>query len=106
MAVEDISNGGGIGGPPVGGGISLADAANAEVVTYITLNLASITAGQTALPLAPHSGGKVKLDVIEGLAAEFGTDFNVSGTDLIWSGLGLDGILQTGDKLRIVYLTS
>jgi hypothetical protein len=34
-----------------------------------------------------------------------GTIFTVSGNELSWSGLGLDGILSSGDNLTVLYNT-
>lgn len=33
----------------------------------------------------------------------YGDDFVVSGSQLSWSGLGLDGILSSGDELTVIF---
>ena len=44
----------------------------------------------------------VMLDVIGGSSQEYSVDYTVSGTTLNWVGLGLSGVLSTGDKLKLI----
>ncbi len=80
---------------------ALAD--NSETVEYRTISSAENTAKQLTLTATPSSASKVMVDVIQGSAQEYSVDYTVSGTTLSWSGLGLDGVITTGDRLRIHY---
>lgn len=81
-----------------GGGVTPA-------TEYRTLTGGEITAKQLTLSGTPASPTNVLLDIIGGTAQEYSVDFTVSGTTLSWNGLGLDGLLTAGDKLRIHYYT-
>lgn len=72
---------------------------------YRTITLGEETAKNLTLSFTPSTPSYVIVDVIGGSAQEFATDFTVSGSVLSWSGLALDGVLTTGDKLRICYVT-
>ena len=91
FAVEEASGGGGGGG------------ATEPTVEYRTLTGGEATAESLTLVGTPATPSKVLLDQIGGTSQEYGVDYSVSGTTLTWSGLGLDGVLIAGDKLRIVY---
>jgi len=70
---------------------------------YRTLSAGEITAKQIVLVLTPNAPTEVSVDV-QGAGAQFYTDdFVVSGNILGWAGLGLDGVLVAGDKLRVLY---
>lgn len=71
---------------------------------YRTLTPAEITAKAITLLQTPASPGEVILDVKGGGAQFYNDDFVVSGSTLSWNGLGLDGLLVSGDKLRVVYV--
>lgn len=71
---------------------------------YVTLSPAEITAKAITLAQPPAAPGEVILDVIGGGAQFYGDDFVVSGSTLSWNGLGLDGLLVSGDKLRVHYV--
>lgn len=61
------------------------------------------TAKQLTLASTPATANKTQL-LIKGAPSQFyGDDYTVSGTTLSWNGLGLDGILLTGDKVTIIY---
>ena len=78
-----------------GGGI----AADKTVTEIFTLSAGDITAKQITLTNTPTDNSLVRMVVIDGVEQENGADFSVSGTTVSWNGLGLDGILITGDKL-------
>lgn len=61
------------------------------------------TAKQLTLLQTPSPANETVVSVVEGSTQYYGTDFNVSGTTLSWSGLGLDGLLATNDKIVIIY---
>lgn len=71
---------------------------------YRTLTPAEITAKAITLAQTPASPGEVILDVIGGGAQFYGDDFVVSVATLSWNGLALDGVLASGDKLRVTYV--
>lgn len=71
---------------------------------YRTISAGEATAKSLTLAQAPASGTEVMLDVIGGGAQFYGDDFTVTVTTLSWSGLGLDGVLGSGDKVRIGYV--
>jgi len=65
-----------------------------------TLTGSDIIAGSVSLVITPSNPTLTRLTV-GGIRHEYGTDFIVSGSTLSWSGLGLSGILEAGDKLQI-----
>lgn len=65
-----------------------------------TVTGADVTAGSIGLVITPVNPTLTRLTV-GGIRHEYGTDFIVSGSTLSWSGLGLDGIIESGDKLQI-----
>lgn len=73
-------------------------------VEYRTLTLGEETADALTLAHSPVAPTEVMVDVVGGTVAFYGDDFNVSGSTLSWNGLGLDGLLAAGDKLRIAYV--
>jgi hypothetical protein len=68
-----------------------------------TLSGGDITAKQITLLDTPTNANKTRLTVIDGPMQEYGVDFSVSGAILSWNGLGLDGVLEVGDRLVITY---
>jgi len=72
-------------------------------IEYRTITGGEAAAKQLTLSGTPLTASKVMLDVISGGPQEFSVDYSVSGSVLDWSGFSLDGILDTGDRLRIVY---
>lgn len=73
-------------------------------VEYRTISAGEATAKALSLAHSPVAVGEVMVDVIGGTAAFYSDDFIVSGSTLSWNGLGLDGLLAAGDKLRISYV--
>lgn len=76
-----------------------------EKVEYRTLLSGEASAKQLTLAFLPASAALVMLDLIGGGAQEFNFDFTVASNILDWNGYALDGVLGTGDKLRIHYWT-
>lgn len=72
---------------------------------YHTLTSGEITAKQFTLAVEPVEPTKVLLDWIGVCSQIYGVDFIITGTTLSWNGLGLDGVLLTGDVLRIHFLS-
>jgi hypothetical protein len=73
------------------------------IVNKFTLSSTDITNKFVMLTQAPATPTQTSLDIIGGITQDYGPDFIVSGTTLSWSGLFLDGILASGDKLIIYY---
>lgn len=73
-------------------------------VEYRTITSLENTAKAIVLSALPTSPTKVVLDIIGGSSPQwYSVDYTVSGSTLSWATLGLDGILSTGDTLRIIY---
>jgi len=61
------------------------------------------TAKQLTLNNIPVNPTEVLVDVINGGPQERGVDFTITGNVFSWSGLALDGVLTSGDRIRLVY---
>jgi len=61
------------------------------------------TSKSVTLSHTPATDDDVKLTVYGGISQDEGVDFSVTGTTLSWTGLGLDGILEVGDKIEVSY---
>jgi hypothetical protein len=72
-------------------------------VNLFTLSSTDITNGYVTLSTAPITAANTILTVIGGPMQDYSIDYTVSGTQLSWSGLGLDGILTAGDKLVVQF---
>lgn len=72
-------------------------------VERFTLTPLDISNKYVTLALAPVTPSNTNLYIGGGLYQDYGVDFTVSGTQLSWNGLGLDGILHAGDKLLVQY---
>ena len=68
-----------------------------------TLNAGDISAKQISLSSTPATPNITQLFVISGGICEYGNDFIVVGGVLTWNGLGLDGLLEAGEKLVILH---
>lgn len=84
---------------PGGGG---AGGVSAKV-DNVTLSADNISGKAVTLSATPSNPAAVSLDIVGGTAQIYGSDFTISGNVLTWSGLTLDGTLQAGDVLRILY---
>jgi hypothetical protein len=76
-----------------------------RIVEEFSLTSTDITNKKVTLTYIPIDGNYVTLDVIGGGPQDNGTDFSVNAAlkEVGWSGLGLDGILEAGDVLRVTY---
>lgn len=75
------------------------------IVEEFTLAGGDITAKKVTLTYTPTNANYVKMDIYGGGPQDNGVDFsvNVGTKEVSWSGLGLDGLLEAGDVLRISY---
>ena len=76
-----------------------------QKVEIYTLNSTDITNKFITLTATPSVAAKTILLVENAGSMFYGEDFIVSGNQLSWSGLALDGILAAGDNLTISYPT-
>lgn len=86
--------------PLVGGS---GPAGKVYTVEYFTLDSLNISSSSITLSHTPTSSSSVTLDVISGGAQMYGTDYAVSINVLSWLSGSLFGILDVGDKLRVIY---
>jgi len=74
-----------------------------QKVDKFVLNGTDITNKFVTLSSTPAISGDTILLVEDAGNMFYGTDFTVTGNQLGWSGLALDGILSSGDNLTITY---
>lgn len=72
-------------------------------VNEFTLSPTDITNKFVTLSVSPSNPTLTVLQVIGGPVQSYTSDFSVSGSTLSWSGLFLDGVLVSGDKLIVQY---
>ena len=70
---------------------------------FRTITVGEAAAKSLTLAYTPVTPSEVCLDVVGGAVQFYGDDYSVSGTTLSWNALGLDGVLDSGDKIRIMY---
>lgn len=68
-----------------------------------TLTQVDIEAKKLTLTLTPDLSYTVSVLPREGCPQFLGTDFQVNGKEIIWAGLGLDGLLVVGDIVQVNY---
>lgn len=96
-----------------GTGISIVDGSGtitisstgsgSQAVELRTLTSGEATAKQITLAATPTTANHTILMIAGAPSQFYGADFTVTGNILSWSGLGLDGILSSGDELTITY---
>ena len=94
--------------PTVAGALAGIDAAlvavsGSQKVDKFTLNSTDISNKFVTLSSTPSTAGNTILLVEDAGNMFYGVDFTVSGNQLSWSSLALDGILSSGDNLTITY---
>ena len=72
-------------------------------VEYFTLSPLDTTTNKYVSLSNTPMDSTVALDVIGGTAQALPGDFDVDGTKVEWGTLGLDGFLNDGDELRVLY---
>ena len=83
---------------------SVWQAISGDIITEKkTLTGTDISNKYVTLTQNPLTPAMARLIVIEGVEQNYGTDFTISGNQLSWSTLGLDGVLEIGDNLVIIY---
>lgn len=77
---------------------------NTYHVYRYTLQASDITNKNMTIDNTPLTDTKTRLIVIGGPGdQDYGIDFTVSGNTLSWDSLALDGILETNDKVIVIY---
>jgi len=75
-----------------------------DEVEYITVDGDDITNKYTSLAQTPYAASETMLDIIGGGPQVYTIDFTViSGTRLNWDGLGIDGVIEADDIMRVSY---
>lgn len=73
-------------------------------VDYYTLTPTDIAAKSIDLSGVPTQNTKVLLDIADGGGSRaYGLDYYVYGSTLTWESTRLDGLLEEGDELRVVW---
>jgi hypothetical protein len=72
-------------------------------VNTFTLTPTDISNKYVTLTSVPTDVDKTALNVIGGDMQEYAVDFTVTGNQLSWSSLGLDGVLVSGDVLLVQF---
>ena len=112
MSISNLSDiygsgSGGIdtGGGGGGGGIDIIEVHNRWRVEYASINATALINKYVLINAEPKTATKVKVEVITGPTCDYSVDFVVDPVlkQVQWNGLGLDGSLTSGDKLRITY---
>jgi hypothetical protein len=83
--------------------VSVSGGSASYFVNKVTLNATDITNKFVTLTDIPTSPSDTILDIVGGITQDHSVDFTVTGNQLSWNGLGLDGILADGDKLIIQF---
>lgn len=75
-------------------------------VTIVTKTLvtADITNKYVELATEPETPSKTILTIAGAPSLQYGVHYTVSGNQVSWDSLGLDGIVVVGDKLTISYI--
>jgi hypothetical protein len=68
-----------------------------------TLTALDIEAKKLKLTLTPNLSYNVSVTPKEGCPQFIGTDFQVNGKEVVWNGMGLDGLLLPGDVVQVDY---
>lgn len=74
-----------------------------DEIEYFTTTSGNITDKYVTLAHTPTSATEVALDVVGGCTQYYDEDYTVAGSNVDWNGKGLDGVIEIGDKLRVIY---
>ena len=85
--------------------ISSTGASSNVKVDIFTLSGTDITNKFVTLSGTPVTANETILLVRDAAGMFYGSDFSVTGAQLGWNGLALDGILASGDNLTVEYRT-
>lgn len=71
----------------------------------VTLSPTNITDKKFTLDFAPLFSETIQFIPDGGIQQRYGVDFTITGNDVSWSGLGLDGFLESGEQVRVFYIS-
>jgi len=71
---------------------------------YHTMTAPEISAKQFTMNFTPADNINVLCDVVGGVTQEYGTDFTITSNIFDFNGLGLDGVLNVNDIIRLHYI--
>jgi len=74
-----------------------------DEVEYLTLASGDITNKYVTLTHTPYAVTETMLHIVKGCVQVYDTDYTVTGTQLIWSGLDLDGVVEIDDQFVVSY---
>ncbi len=80
------------------------DGTNKEQTLYYTITQDQIDAKALQLDFIPREGSEVLFDTKSDGFQEYGVDFIVTGSTVSWDGLGFEGIVVEGSKVRFYFL--
>lgn len=72
-------------------------------VENFTLNGTDISNGYVTLSSTPSDATKISFGVSTGPNQVYSVDYTLIGANIDWNGLGLDGVLSSGDTITIIY---
>jgi hypothetical protein len=101
--VYDIDQNTFYGGNGVTSGGFLIGQSSGSIVDILTLTQTNIDDKQATLSQTPLIPSSVILTPEGGISQIYGVDYIVTGNLLDWTGLGLDGFLEAGDKIVVQY---
>ena len=77
---------------------------NQIVIEEHTITASDMTAKSFSLSQTMASTDQVAMTVYGGIPLNYGVDYTaVSSTAIGWNGLGLDGMIEAGDEVRLMY---
>lgn len=86
-----------------GGASSVITVAGEWKVEYHTVTVAEHTAKQFTMTETPTDANNTLVDILQGSSQQYSVDFTIAGNVLNWNGLGMDGIINIGDVIRLAY---
>jgi hypothetical protein len=74
-------------------------------VFYLSITPTNVTNKYVTLASTPLEPTKLLGDIVGGGTLEYGYDFNMVGQNFNWNGFALDGLISSGDLIRVQYFT-
>lgn len=70
---------------------------------YICLSADDTRNGFMSLSFTAYDCSSSAVNIVGGTSQEYGVDYILQGEKVLWGGLGLDGEVEPGDILRVIY---
>jgi hypothetical protein len=80
-----------------------ADKVDFETETH-TITIGEAAARRFLMTFIPAVPSEVVADVLGGVTGNFSEDFIIDSNEFVWAGLGFDGLLASGDQVRLTYI--